>query len=145
MSDWSAQHSTISAVMGLDVCGLSTFGWCFNDIYQMSMPGDIYFDSNTSYFGGNLTAYVMNGTIPLSRVDDMATRQVIFSELKMLLLMFPVVFLLRGITLARIHQLSRLSISMHSILLIKLPTNISTFRPITTCLSVKSAQPALYC
>jgi beta-glucosidase-like glycosyl hydrolase len=25
MSDWSAQHSTISAVMGLDVCGFSSF------------------------------------------------------------------------------------------------------------------------
>lgn len=58
MSDWSAQHSTISAITGLD----------------MTMPGDITFDSNTSYFGSNLTAYVMNNTIPSSRVDDMATR-----------------------------------------------------------------------
>ena len=38
------------------------------------MPGDITFDSGTSYFGGNLTAYVQNDTIPLSRLDDMATR-----------------------------------------------------------------------
>jgi beta-glucosidase len=51
MSDWFAQHSTLSAVTGLD----------------MTMPG-------TSYFGANLTAYVRNGTIPESRVDDMATR-----------------------------------------------------------------------
>ncbi|KAF8809832.1 glycoside hydrolase family 3 protein [Phlegmacium glaucopus] len=58
MSDWSAQHSTISAVTGLD----------------MTMPGDIFFGSQTSYFGGNLTAYVNNGTIPESRVDDMASR-----------------------------------------------------------------------
>ena len=58
MSDWSAQHSTISAMTGLD----------------MTMPGDIIFDSNTSYFGANLTAYVENGTIPEARVDDMATR-----------------------------------------------------------------------
>ncbi|KAJ3513390.1 hypothetical protein NLJ89_g2974 [Agrocybe chaxingu] len=58
MSDWSAQHSTISANTGLD----------------MSMPGDITFNSGTSYFGANLTAYVNNGTISESRVDDMATR-----------------------------------------------------------------------
>ena len=42
--------------------------------FQMSMPGDITFGSGTTYFGTNLTAYVLNGTIPLSRVDDMATR-----------------------------------------------------------------------
>ena len=58
MSDWSAQHSTISAMTGLD----------------MSMPGDITFDSGTSYFGANLTAYVRKGIIPEARVDDMATR-----------------------------------------------------------------------
>ena len=40
----------------------------------MTMPGDITFGSGNSYFGGNLTAYVQNGTIPLARVDDMATR-----------------------------------------------------------------------
>lgn len=38
------------------------------------MPGDITFNSGTSYFGQNLTDYVNNGTIPLSRVNDMATR-----------------------------------------------------------------------
>jgi hypothetical protein len=54
MSDWSAQHSTMT---GLD----------------MTMPSDITFDSNTSYYGANLTAYyVENGTIPDARVDDMA-------------------------------------------------------------------------
>ncbi|KAI9432198.1 beta-glucosidase [Lactarius indigo] len=58
MSDWSATHSTISAITGLD----------------MTMPGDITFNSGTSYFGANLTAYVRNGTIPEARVDDMATR-----------------------------------------------------------------------
>jgi beta-glucosidase len=58
MSDWGAQHSTISAITGLD----------------MSMPGDITFNSGTSYWGANLTAYVQNGTIPEARVDDMATR-----------------------------------------------------------------------
>lgn len=58
MSDWAATHSTLSVVAGLD----------------MTMPGDIAFNSNTTYFGANLTAYVMNGTISQSRVDDMATR-----------------------------------------------------------------------
>jgi beta-glucosidase-like glycosyl hydrolase len=58
MTDWTAQHSTMSAMTGLD----------------MSMPGDISFYSNASYFGANLTAYVKNGTIPVARVDDMATR-----------------------------------------------------------------------
>ncbi|KAG6828183.1 hypothetical protein H0H92_008842 [Tricholoma furcatifolium] len=58
MSDWQATHSTIGAITGLD----------------MTMPGDIFFGSGTTYFGGNLTDYVLNGTIPESRVDDMATR-----------------------------------------------------------------------
>ncbi len=58
MSDWSAQHSTMSAMTGLD----------------MTMPGDITFLSNTSYYGAHLTTYVENGTIPEVRVDDMATR-----------------------------------------------------------------------
>jgi len=35
------------------------------------MPGDITFGSGTSYFGGNLTAYVENGTMSEARVDDM--------------------------------------------------------------------------
>ncbi|KAF9649723.1 beta-glucosidase [Thelephora ganbajun] len=58
LSDWSATESTISAITGLD----------------MTMPGDIQFDSGDSFFGGNLTAYVNNGTIPEARVDDMAIR-----------------------------------------------------------------------
>jgi beta-glucosidase-like glycosyl hydrolase len=72
MSDWTAQHSTISAMAGLD----------------MSMPGDISLDLNSifassnttntvpvsSYFGANLTAYVQNKTVPEARLDDMATR-----------------------------------------------------------------------
>jgi beta-glucosidase len=70
MSDWFAQHSTMSAMTGLD----------------MTMPGNILLSTtsnsgsinaqttNTSYFGANLAAYVQNGTIPEARVDDMATR-----------------------------------------------------------------------
>ena len=59
MSDWSAQHSGVgSALAGLD----------------MSMPGDILFDTGTSFWGANLTIAVLNGTVPEWRVDDMATR-----------------------------------------------------------------------
>ena len=53
------QHSGVSSVQaGLD----------------MTMPGDIVFFSNTTYFGANLTEAVRNGSVPMSRVDDMATR-----------------------------------------------------------------------
>lgn len=48
------------------------------------MPGDVTFGVGTayfttaffgaSYFGANLTAFVNNGTVPESRIDDMATR-----------------------------------------------------------------------
>ena len=58
MSDWQATPSTLSAVTGL----------------YMTMPGDIAFFSNNSFFGGNLTYYVNNGTIAQGPVDDMATR-----------------------------------------------------------------------
>ncbi|KAE9407346.1 glycoside hydrolase family 3 protein [Gymnopus androsaceus JB14] len=58
MSDWGATESTISAVTGLD----------------MTMAGDITLGSHTTYWGQNLTNYVLNGTIPQTRVDDMATR-----------------------------------------------------------------------
>ncbi|KAG2356919.1 glycoside hydrolase family 3 protein [Suillus spraguei] len=57
-SDWQATMSTLSAVAGLD----------------MTMPGDITFDSDNSYFGGNLTDYVNDGYISIARLDDMATR-----------------------------------------------------------------------
>ncbi|CAE6484671.1 unnamed protein product [Rhizoctonia solani] len=58
MSDWQATHSTISAARGLD----------------MTMPGDITFNSGDSYFGANLTAAVKNGQITQERVTDMAER-----------------------------------------------------------------------
>ncbi|KAI0083610.1 glycosyl hydrolase family 3 N terminal domain-containing protein [Irpex rosettiformis] len=58
MTDWSAQQSTMSAAVGLD----------------MSMPGDISFGSGTSWWGQNLTDFVANGTIAQARLDDMATR-----------------------------------------------------------------------
>ena len=40
----------------------------------MTMPGDITFNSGTSYFGANLTAAVEAGEVPEGRVDDMAER-----------------------------------------------------------------------
>src|SRR5579863_7515696 len=58
VSDWNAQHSTMDAMAGLD----------------MSMPGDITLGSGTSYWGSNLTAYLLNGSIPEARLNDMATR-----------------------------------------------------------------------
>jgi beta-glucosidase len=59
LSDWQAQHSGVgSALAGLD----------------MSMPGDVTFGTGTSYWGGNLTLAVLNGSVPEWRVDDMAIR-----------------------------------------------------------------------
>lgn len=59
MSDWGAHHSTVkSALAGLD----------------MSMPGDITFESGTSWWGSNLTQAVKEGHIPEERVTDMSVR-----------------------------------------------------------------------
>ncbi|KAJ3998417.1 glycoside hydrolase family 3 protein [Lentinula boryana] len=51
VSDWGATHSTLSATAGLD----------------MEMP-------DSSFFGETLATFVNNGSIPLSRVRDMAQR-----------------------------------------------------------------------
>ncbi|KAK2604736.1 hypothetical protein N8I77_007637 [Diaporthe amygdali] len=59
MSDWGAHHTGVgAAVAGLD----------------MSMPGDTAFSSGLSFWGTNLTLAVLNGTMPLYRLDDMAMR-----------------------------------------------------------------------
>ncbi|KAJ6508317.1 glycoside hydrolase family 3 protein [Mycena sanguinolenta] len=59
MSDWGATHSTAPAVMsGLDV----------------TMPGSLVPGTNSSFFGTTLVAAVQNGTVPESRVDNMALR-----------------------------------------------------------------------
>ncbi|RMY61699.1 hypothetical protein D0863_11192 [Hortaea werneckii] len=59
LSDWQAQHSGVaSALAGLD----------------MTMPGDVVFNSADSFWGTNLTIAVLNGTVPQWRLDDMATR-----------------------------------------------------------------------
>lgn len=59
MSDWQAQHAGIGgALAGLD----------------MAMPGDTLFDTGDAFYGANLTIGVLNGSMPLWRLDDMATR-----------------------------------------------------------------------
>ena len=60
MSDWSATRSGVPAIeAGLD----------------MDMPGGISFISPTpSFFGGNITIAVNNGSLSISRVDDMIRR-----------------------------------------------------------------------
>jgi len=59
VSDWWAQHTGVaSALAGLD----------------MTMAGDQGLASGNSWWGGNLTAAVLNGTLPQWRLDDMVTR-----------------------------------------------------------------------
>lgn len=59
MSDWQAQHAGVAtAAAGLD----------------MTMPGDTTFNTGISFWGGNLTLAVVNGTVPEWRIDDMAMR-----------------------------------------------------------------------
>ncbi|KAK6434222.1 hypothetical protein LTR95_009592 [Oleoguttula sp. CCFEE 5521] len=60
VSDWLATHSGVPSIKaGLD----------------MDMPGGIGFlDSAPSYFGGNVSTAVNNGSLELSRLDDMALR-----------------------------------------------------------------------
>lgn len=59
-SDWLAQRSGVeSALAGLD----------------MSMPGDSYeMQDGKPFWGPELTKAVLNGTVPVERVDDMALR-----------------------------------------------------------------------
>jgi beta-glucosidase len=53
VTDWNAQHSGVaSALAGLDMV--------------MPLPYD--------FWGGNLTTAVTNGSVPITRLDDMATR-----------------------------------------------------------------------
>lgn len=61
-SDWLAQRSGVaSALAGLD----------------MTMPGDgRFWMSGKSFFGEYLTLSVLNGSVPMTRINDMATRVV---------------------------------------------------------------------
>ena len=59
MSDWWGQHTGAAAALaGLD----------------MSMAGDQGLSSDNTYWGSNLTASVLNGTVPQHRLDDMVVR-----------------------------------------------------------------------
>ncbi|EMC96559.1 glycoside hydrolase family 3 protein [Baudoinia panamericana UAMH 10762] len=60
VSDWLGTMSGVSSILaGLD----------------MTMPGDSNaYDSGDSFFGANLTVAVLNGTVPMWRIDDMAMR-----------------------------------------------------------------------
>lgn len=59
VSDWWAQHTGVASTLaGLDV----------------TMAGDQGLASGNTYWGSNLTAAVLNGTIPQWRLDDMVVR-----------------------------------------------------------------------
>lgn len=60
VSDWLAQRSGVNSVLaGMD----------------MTMPGDgLAWLDGQSFLGANLTSMVLNGTVPVSRLDDMALR-----------------------------------------------------------------------
>ena len=59
LSDWQATHSGVGSInAGLD----------------MTMPGDVTFNSLDSYFGQNLTWALNNGSIAMARLDDMTER-----------------------------------------------------------------------
>lgn len=64
MSDWGATHSGVASMEGgLDMNmpgGLGSYGFTYKDV--------------GSFFGGNVTAAINNGSIPESRVDDMIHR-----------------------------------------------------------------------
>ena len=63
MSDWGATHTGVAAIeAGLDMNmpgGLGAYGLNFG---------------TPSYFGGNITLAVNNGSLDMSRVDDMVMR-----------------------------------------------------------------------
>ncbi|KAK5200390.1 hypothetical protein LTR96_009780 [Exophiala xenobiotica] len=61
MSDWGGTHAGVASInAGLD----------------MDMPGPLSFsgDQNSSFFGGNVTQAVNNGSVSETRVDDMVRR-----------------------------------------------------------------------
>ncbi|KAI1645823.1 glycoside hydrolase family 3 protein [Daldinia loculata] len=60
MSDWLAQRSGVaSALAGLD----------------MTMPGDgLFWEDGKSLWGSELTRSILNGSVPLDRLNDMVTR-----------------------------------------------------------------------
>lgn len=60
MSDWGATHSGVPAIQAGE---------------DMDMPGTIGFTPGApSFFGGNITRAVSNGSLPIERLDDMCRR-----------------------------------------------------------------------
>lgn len=71
VSDWYGTRSTMDAVNGLDITMPGQAA-----IPRIPLQQSIVSPPGTSYFGGNLTAAVQNGTIPQAAVDEMAARVV---------------------------------------------------------------------
>lgn len=71
MSDWFATHSGVRSIeAGLDM----TMPGPLNQAALLSLSLSTSYEDVPSYFGGNLTAAVLNGTLNESRVDDMVRR-----------------------------------------------------------------------
>lgn len=77
-SDWLAQRSGVaSALAGLYVIYLIYFGKAphLTLTRDMSMPGDgLHWANGKSLWGAELTKAVLNGSLPVSRLNDMTTR-----------------------------------------------------------------------
>ena len=75
------KYQTLAANQGLDVSafpfslavGVAPYPLNFG-IPQMVMPGSAFYGSNVSYFGPALVNAVSSGQVPISRLNDMATR-----------------------------------------------------------------------
>uniref|UniRef100_A0A060T8W5 beta-glucosidase n=1 Tax=Blastobotrys adeninivorans TaxID=409370 RepID=A0A060T8W5_BLAAD len=66
MSDWGALHSGVGSVLAGTDMEMPAGG--------MTMESGFDIPKGMAYFGANLTIAVLNETVPLDRVDDMATR-----------------------------------------------------------------------
>jgi beta-glucosidase-like glycosyl hydrolase len=82
LSDWQATMSGPPSVnAGLDMTMVRRPELCPPQRTQPILtartprqPGDVTFNSGSTYFGANLTLAVNNGSVPLDRVKDMAVR-----------------------------------------------------------------------
>ncbi|KAI9150621.1 putative beta-glucosidase G [Paramyrothecium foliicola] len=69
MSDWYALHTGVGAIeagLDMDMPG--------HDVYKFGRAIDDETQSYLSWFGGNITRSVNNGTLDVERLDDMITR-----------------------------------------------------------------------
>lgn len=70
VSDWFAQHSGVgTALAGLDMAMPGKFRTLHFPDVNLTISSD-----SEGFWGSNLTAAINNGSVPLSRLDDMATR-----------------------------------------------------------------------